>query len=254
MMKLPGHVGIIMDGNGRWAEGQGRHRTFGHIKGARMAKKIITACVQKKISHLTLYAFSSENWLRPEAEVSFLMFLLKRHLQRERRALIKQNIRFTVIGEVSRLPQNVRAEIDETVRVTAQNTGLHLTFAISYGARQEITSAMQQIAIQVAEGQLLPQDITEETIQSALWTKETPDPDLIIRTSGESRLSNFLLWQCAYSEFYFTETLWPDFNEIAFDQALNSFMARERRFGAVKPMIASPSTSSEKATKLPLNF
>lgn len=238
------HVGIIMDGNGRWAERAGRPRIFGHIKGARVAKKIITACAEKNIDYLTLYAFSSENWFRPEAEVSFLMSLLRRHLKKERRSLVEQNIRFTAIGELERLPADLIKQIDETTLATKDNTGLNLIFALSYGSRQEIKSAIQRIAHQVHSGILQPEDITEQTIESSLWTKGTPSPDLIIRTSGESRLSNFMLWQAAYSELHFTDTLWPDFTEAEFDQTLSAFMIRERRFGRVTGSSATTQSAS----------
>ncbi|MGE0631690.1 MAG: isoprenyl transferase [Pseudobdellovibrionaceae bacterium] len=234
-MILPKHVGIIMDGNGRWAESLGRPRTFGHIKGARVAKKIITACAQKGIENLTLYAFSSENWFRPQVEVSFLMTLLKRHLQKEKNSLVKQNIRFSAIGELDRLPDDVRKEIVSATEMTKNNTGMNLIFAISYGSRQEMMSTIQKLAHQVQHGLLQPEDITEELISKSLWTAGIQDPDLIIRTSGESRLSNFMMWQAAYSELYFTETLWPDFNEEEFDKALSEFRLRERRFGKVAP-------------------
>lgn len=231
-MGLPKHLAIIMDGNGRWAQLRGKPRTFGHIKGARVAKKIITACSEKGISHLTLYAFSTENWLRPATEVLFLMNLLRRYLKKETENLMKQNIRFSTIGEIHRLPVDIQDAIDYAVQKTSANTGLHLTFAISYGSRQEITCAVKELAELVKSGDLDPTDIDESKIHQALMTKGQPDPDLIIRTSGEHRLSNFMLWQAAYSEFYFSDTLWPEFSISDLDVAILNFARRERRFGA----------------------
>lgn len=232
-MEQARHVAIIMDGNGRWAQQRGRPRTFGHIKGARVAKKIITRAVEKNIPYLTLYAFSSENWLRPIDEVSFLMGLLKRYLRKELATLVKQNIRFQVIGDKSQLPKEVLSVVNETVLHTAQNTGMILTFALSYGSRQEILTGIRSLALKIQNKTLLPEEITEDLISQNLYTSNMPDPDLIIRTSGEQRLSNFLLWQAAYSEFLFLETLWPDFTESCFESALASFSQRSRRFGKV---------------------
>lgn len=232
-MSLPKHIAIIMDGNGRWAQLKRRPRTFGHIKGTRVAKKIITACSRRGIKNLTLYAFSTENWFRPEEEVSLLMLILRRYLKRETENLIKENIRFSVIGDLSRVPRDVAVAIQNSMEATAKCTGLNLVFALSYGSRQEITQAVREIALKVAAGELAPSDIDESLINSSLSTFPTPDPDLIIRTSGEQRLSNFLLWQAAYSEFYFTDTLWPNFTESHLDEALQAFSMRQRRFGKV---------------------
>jgi undecaprenyl diphosphate synthase len=230
---LPKHIAIIMDGNGRWAQLRGRPRTFGHIKGARVAKKIITACAQQGIENLTLYAFSSENWLRPVSEVSFLMTLLRRYLKKEAANLVKENIQFTVIGEIEKLPSDVIEAIQFVKKSTEQNTGMKLTFAISYGSRNEILDAVKKIAAKVKFQEMDIQQINEDVFSKHLQTKDTPDPDLIIRTSGENRLSNFLMWQAAYSEFYFTDILWPDFTEQDLNLALIDFQKRERRFGAV---------------------
>jgi len=232
-MTLPKHIAIIMDGNGRWAQLKRKPRTFGHIKGTRVAKKIITACSRKGIKNLTLYAFSTENWFRPQTEVSFLMKLLRRYLKRETENLVKENIRFSVIGDLSRVPSDVHQAIQQAREATAQCTGLNLVFALSYGSRQEITEAVKALAAKVASGELSPEKIDEAAISSSLSTYPTPDPDLIIRTSGEQRLSNFLLWQAAYSEFYFTETLWPNFTEAHLDEALTAFSVRQRRYGKV---------------------
>ncbi|KYG68866.1 di-trans,poly-cis-decaprenylcistransferase [Bdellovibrio bacteriovorus] len=232
-MTLPKHIAIIMDGNGRWAQLKRRPRTFGHIKGTRVAKKIITDCSRRGIKNLTLYAFSTENWFRPQAEVSLLMQILRRYLKRETENLVKENIRFSVIGDMSRIPADVAEAIGKSIEATAQCTGLNLVFALSYGSRQEITEAVRDIAARVAAGEINPEDIDESVINSALSTYPTPDPDLIIRTSGEQRLSNFLLWQAAYSEFYFTDVLWPNFTESHLEEALNAFSMRQRRFGKV---------------------
>lgn len=232
-MGLPKHIAIIMDGNGRWAQLKRRPRTFGHIKGTRVAKKIITACSRRGIKNLTLYAFSTENWFRPQEEVSLLMLILRRYLKRETENLVKENIRFSVIGDMSRIPSDVASAINKSIEATSQCTGLNLVFALSYGSRQEITQSVRAIAERVAAGELSAADIDESIINSALSTFPTPDPDLIIRTSGEQRLSNFLLWQAAYSEFYFTEVLWPNFTESHLDEALQAFSMRQRRYGKV---------------------
>lgn len=224
-----------MDGNGRWAQMRSRPRTYGHIKGARVAKKIITECAERGLKTLTLYAFSSENWLRPQTEVSFLMNLLRRYLRKETENLVRQNIRFSVIGDLTRLPLDLLKSIDYAVERTSKNTGLHLVFAISYGSRAEIAEAVRSIALKVEKGLLKPQEIDEETVHSHLSTFPSEDPDLIIRTSGECRLSNFLMWQAAYSELYFTSVLWPDFSVQDLRIALETYAKRERRFGGVLP-------------------
>ena len=233
MLKKLQHVAIIMDGNGRWAQLRGKARTYGHIKGARVAKKIITHASDLGLKNLTLYAFSSENWLRPESEVSFLMLLLTRYLDRESTNLHKMNIRFNVIGEIHRLPPNIQAAIRETKELTKNNTGLNLSFAISYGSRKEIVLAAQSLAKKVLQGELSVDQITEKSVSDCLMTAGTPDPDLIIRTSGESRLSNFLMWQASYSELYFSPVLWPDFDAKDFNEAIQYYLGRERRFGKV---------------------
>lgn len=232
-MKLPKHLAIIMDGNGRWAQLRHHPRTYGHIKGTRVAKEIITECSRIGIKYLTLYAFSSENWLRPQAEVSFLMKLLQRYLKRETENLVKENIKFSVIGDLQKVPKDVLFAIEQSLKATEKCTGLHLVFALGYGSRQEIKNAVQNIAEKIKSGELNPEDIDESVINSHLETYPMPDPDLIIRTSGEVRLSNFLLWQAAYSEFYFTKKLWPDFNKSDLVEALADFNQRQRRFGKV---------------------
>lgn len=227
------HLALIMDGNGRWAQLKNKPRTFGHIKGARVAKKIITHAADQGVKYLTLYAFSTENWLRPQDEVGFLMRLLERYLVKETDNLIQKNIRFTIIGDQNRLPSGVQKQVQNSIEKTSHCTGLQVCFAISYSSRQEITSSVKKIAQLVADGKLNPNDINEDLIQKNLMTATIPDPDLIIRTSGESRLSNFLMWQSAYSELYFTNTLWPDFTTTDFDIACKNYFARNRRFGKI---------------------
>ncbi len=220
-----------MDGNGRWAELRRRDRVFGHLRGARIAKQTIETCAELGLEQLTLYAFSTENWLRPKAEVSFLMMLLGRHLRKERAALVKNNIRFSVIGDLTRMPDFVTEEVKKTIAATMECTGMKLTFALSYGGRQEITEAARALARKVADGSLKPEDITQEMLAGELQTKSMKDPDLIIRTSGEYRLSNFMLWQAAYSELYITKVLWPDFDHTELQKAFAHYASRERRFG-----------------------
>lgn len=234
-----------MDGNGRWAERQGHPRLYGHIKGARVAKKIITECVKKNVEYLTLYAFSTENWLRPEEEVTFLFNLLKRYLQKEVQTLIQQNIRFSVIGQVERLPKEVRAIVYETIQATANCTGMNLVFALSYGSKNEIAQTAKLLAQKVALGELNPDSINEELFSNCLSTYPAPDVDIIIRTSGEKRLSNFMLWQAAYAELFFSETLWPDFTANELNTIIECFEARERRFGKIIQHQTSPSLNEK---------
>jgi undecaprenyl diphosphate synthase len=248
VLKVPRHLAIIMDGNGRWAGSRGRERTLGHLRGARVAKKVIEECTERGVQFLTLYAFSTENWLRPLHEVSFLMQLLARHLRRERKTLNANNIRFLCIGDLSRLPETVAAEVQQTIDETKTNTGMTLIFALSYGSRQELTHAAKKLCEKVKAGTLDPEEIQESNLTSCLETAEFPDPDLIIRTSGEYRLSNFLLWQAAYSELYFTDVLWPDFTIEDLNRALYYFSSRERRFGqthAQPPVEASPPQAAQ---------
>lgn len=230
-MKVPRHLAIIMDGNGRWAKTRRHNRIFGHIRGAKIAKSVIEECARLKMPYLTLFAFSTENWFRPVEEVSFLMHLLKRQLLREKSMLMEQNIRFQVIGEVARLPLAVREVVVSTVEETSANTGMTLTFALSYGGRQEITHMAREIARQVKMGHLEESEVDEALVASLLPSSFLPDPDLIIRTSGESRISNFFLWQSAYSEIEFEAKAWPDFSNEDLHRILSSYSARERRFG-----------------------
>jgi undecaprenyl diphosphate synthase len=237
-MTFPKHIAIIMDGNGRWAQQRSRPRTFGHIKGARAAKKIITHCVKLGVKELTLFAFSTENWSRPKDEVSFLMTLLERYIRREREQLIKENIRFRVIGRMDRLPEKIIHQLELTRNETAKNTGLTLTFALNYGGRQEIVDVFQSLAEQVKLGLLDPKKIDEKTVDDCIKIRSVMDPDLVIRTSGEMRLSNFLIWQSAYSELYFSETLWPEFTVDCLDLAISEFEKRERRFGMTSSQVS----------------
>ena len=233
MIKAPRHLGIIMDGNGRWAQQRGRPRTFGHIKGARTAKKIITAARELGVRSLTLYAFSTENWYRPEQEVSFLMTLLGRYLRKETANLVKENIQFTVIGDLDRLPTPLRIAAQSTIRATQHCDGMRLMFALSYGSRREIVETAKVLAQKYHTGELDLEGIDEAAFSQHLSTFPSPDVDLLIRTSGEKRISNFLLWQLAYSELAFTNTLWPDFTKQELLAIISDFNHRERRFGRV---------------------
>ncbi|MFZ1986639.1 MAG: isoprenyl transferase [Desulfatitalea sp.] len=232
---LPRHVAIIMDGNGRWAKKRLLNRVMGHEKGADAVRGIVRTCRELKIPVLTLYAFSTENWQRPEAEIKALMTLLKRFLNHEEAQLKENNIRLEVIGQLHRLPDDVRAVIDRVRSATASNNGLLLNLALSYGGRTEITEMVRAIAAKVAAGTLAPAAIDEAVVADHLYTRQMPDPDLMIRTSGEMRISNFLLWQLAYAEIYVTQTLWPDFTPEEFIDILKNFQQRDRRFGKVEP-------------------
>ena len=237
--KIPAHVALIMDGNGRWAQKRIMNRVKGHEQGAKTVREIVTAAMELGIPTLTLYAFSTENWGRPKAEVSALMHLLKRFMVGERESMMERGIRLNILGQVDRLPQGVRDEALETIRLTRDNGRLVLNLALSYGSREEVTRAVQTISQKVASGELTPDEITEETVSAHLYTAGMPDPDLIIRTSGEFRLSNFLMWQAAYSEIFITPTLWPDFSKAEFVDILKKFQERDRRFGKVECNISN---------------
>ena len=232
--RLPTHVAIIMDGNGRWAKKRMLNRVKGHEQGADIVRMAVRTSRELGINVLTLYAFSTENWQRPEIEVSALMSLLKRFLKSEKKDMLKHNIRLNAIGEVERLPNSVNAILKETMQATENNTGMVLNLALSYGARSEIVRMVQQLSETVAEGKLRPEAIDEEMVSAHLYTRNIPDPDLLIRTSGEMRISNFLLWQIAYAEIYITDTLWPDFTKVEYLQILKDYQGRDRRFGKVK--------------------
>ncbi|MBI2239572.1 MAG: isoprenyl transferase [Magnetospirillum gryphiswaldense] len=227
----PVHVAIIMDGNGRWAKARGLPRTAGHKRGAEAVRRTVEAAREMGVSYLTLYAFSSENWKRPAGEVTDLMGLLRLYLRNEVSNLHKNGIRLRVIGDRTRLSADINALIDESEAKTAANTALTLVLALSYGGRQEIVCAARRLAEQVAAGKLTPADIDEAAFGANLFTADIPDPDLLIRTSGEQRISNFLLWQAAYAEFVFTDVLWPDFGREHLEEAVRAFHGRERRYG-----------------------
>ena len=227
----PGSVAIIMDGNGRWAKSRGLPRVAGHEEGAKSVKEIVTRCRERGVKALTLYSFSTENWRRPGEEVSALMKLLQRYVFEERETILSNDIQLRVIGQPDRLPLYVRTPLRLLVRDSAQNKGMILCLALSYGGRQEIVDAVQAIAAKVQQGQLRPEAIDDQAITDHLQTRGMPDPDLLIRTSGELRVSNFLLWQIAYSELYVTDLAWPDFRGPQLEEAFAAFRARERRFG-----------------------
>jgi undecaprenyl diphosphate synthase len=229
--KLPRHIAIIMDGNGRWAKEKGKDRLFGHYSGVESVRNIVEGCAELQIGYLTLYAFSTENWDRPKDEVTGLMELLVKTIRTEVTTLNKNNIRLHVIGNIDLLPPNARQELDEACEETKLNTGLNLVMALSYSSRWEILIAVKNIGKEIKNGEIEPAGITDEVFKQHLCTADFPDPELMIRTSGEYRISNFLLYQLAYAELYFTETLWPDFRKENLYEALLSYQNRERRFG-----------------------
>jgi undecaprenyl diphosphate synthase len=235
--RIPRHVAIIMDGNGRWAKRQGLARMFGHKQGVETVHRITEAAAELGISYMTLYAFSTENWNRPKEEVDALMALLVDTIAKETPTLMKNNIRLQTIGDLSRLPQTTRERFLACIQETSVNTGLTLVIALSYSARWELILAAQKIAQEVKDGNLLVEDINEEVVGGYLTTRDMPDPDLLIRTSGELRISNFLLWQLAYSELYFTDCLWPEFTTDEFYRAIVDYQGRERRFGKTSEQI-----------------
>jgi undecaprenyl diphosphate synthase len=229
--KLPKHIAVIMDGNGRWGKQRGLPRIMGHQKGVDTIRNILTYCQDWGISALTVYAFSTENWRRPPTEVEFLMTLFEKVLCREIKIWAQKGIQIRFVGDLTSLPYSLQEEIQKSVVQTEQNTGIQFTVATNYGGRQELVQACQAIATKVAAGEMKPSEINETIINDHLYTHGIPDPDLLIRTSGEMRLSNFLLWQMAYSEIYVTPTLWPDFDKAEFHQALLAYQKRDRRFG-----------------------
>lgn len=230
---LPAHVAIIMDGNGRWAKKKLLNRVKGHERGTATVRTIVKASREIGISYLTLYAFSTENWQRPKSEVSALMTILKNFLKSERQEMLDTNIRLHTIGDTRKLPAAVQDTLQQTIADTAVNTGLTLTLALSYGGRTELVNMVKKIVADVVHGKIEAHDISEQEITAMLDTCGMPDPDLMIRTSGEMRISNFLLWQLAYTEFFFTDTLWPDFTREEFEQILEAYRRRDRRFGKV---------------------
>ena len=235
--RLPRHVAIIMDGNGRWAKEQGQDRLYGHFHGVESVRRVTEGAAELGIEYLTLYAFSTENWHRPEEEVKGLMSLLVETIKKEVETLNKNNIRLHVIGDVEMLPVSARNELNEAMEETAKNTGLHLIMALSYSSRWEILRAVKNVAADVKDGKLSPETIDDALFHQYLCTKNFPDPELMIRTSGEHRISNFLLYQIAYAELYFTDTLWPDFRKEDLVEALLNYQNRERRFGKISEQI-----------------
>jgi len=233
-MNVPKHIGIIMDGNGRWAKKRGLPRAMGHRKGTEATHNIVEACGELGVSYLTIYVFSAENWGRPESEVNFLMELLVEMIHKEVDLLNKNNVRLHAIGDLSKLPESTYAELVKGIEKTKDNSGLNLILALSYGGRDDIVNAAKSFARDAAKDPSLIETLDEEAFQKYLYTAPYPDPELIIRTGGEKRISNFLIWQIAYSELYITDTLWPDFNKDSLEEAIEDFNSRERRFGKVK--------------------
>lgn len=233
--RIPAHIAIIMDGNGRWAKARGMNRSMGHQQGVVAVREITTACSNMGVKFLTLYTFSTENWNRPADEVAALMSLILTSL--EEKLFMNNNVRLRIIGDLSRVPEVVRESILGLQKRTSVNTGMTMVIALSYSSRWEITNTVRQLADEVKQGKLQPEDITEQTISSHLTTNFMPDPDLLIRTGGEVRLSNYLLWQCAYTEFYFCDTFWPDFHEADLCKAIEWFQNRERRYGKTSEQV-----------------
>lgn len=240
---VPRHIAIIMDGNGRWAERRGRPRVFGHVRGCWKVRDIIREAQDLGIEALTLYAFSSENWRRPADEVSLLMRLLHKWLVRERKEMMERNIRFRAIGSIERLPASVKVKVLETESLSAKNTGMRLNIALSYGGRDELVQVARKLAEQASRGEIQPNDISEQSVSRELCTRDCGDPDLLIRTSGEQRISNFLLWQLAYTELYFSDTMWPDFKPADLRLAIDNYVRRQRRFGLTPVQAATVDTT-----------
>ena len=238
---IPKHIAIIMDGNGRWARERTLPRIAGHREGVNSVREVTRICGEIDVEFLTLYTFSKENWKRPKKEVSALMTLLLRTINKEVKGLHKNNVKFNIIGDLEMLPPSTRKGLEEGISLTSQNTGLNLSLALNYGSRQEMLEATQTLAMQVKDGLISVGDINEELFSKNLYTNGIPDPDLMIRTSGESRLSNFLLWQSAYTEIYMTSTYWPDFREKELLEAILDYQKRERRFGKVSEQIRDSS-------------
>ncbi len=235
--QLPKHIAIIMDGNGRWAKSKGKLRVFGHTNGVKSVREVTEACAELGVPHLTLYAFSSENWNRPKAEVSALMELLVRTIRKELKTLQDNNIKLNAIGQLENLPGRCLNELNEAIKLTEDNSRMTLTLALSYGSRNEMVDAAKAMALDVKEGRLSPDSINKDTFSSYLYTKDLPDPELLIRTSGEQRISNFMLWQMAYTELYFSPKFWPDFRREELYQAILAFQNRERRFGKTSEQV-----------------
>jgi len=236
--RQPRHIAVIMDGNGRWARRQGLPRIEGHRRGVASVRRVTEECARLGIEQLTLFCLSSENWKRPQPELDFLMHLLEQYLIEERSTLLKQNIRLAVIGRRTGIPDRVLTEMDKTIDLSQTNSGLRLCLAVNYGGRAEVADGVRRIAALVRDGLLAPEEITEDTINAHLYTASMPDPDLLIRTAGEMRISNFLLWQISYAELWVTDHCWPEFNETDLHTAIRDFAARDRRFGGLTPDLA----------------
>lgn len=236
-LRIPAHLGVIMDGNGRWAKARNKRRTEGHIEGVKALRNLVELCINYGVGHLTVFSFSSENWTRPREEIAFIFNLLRRFVASDLQRLIRNNVQVRIIGSRDGLEPSLIRLIDDVEAKTASNTGLVLVVAFNYGGKAEIADAARKLAREVAAGRMSPEDITEDTMAAALYTAGLPDPDLIIRTSGEQRISNFLLWQAAYSEFVFVDENWPDFDENSFRRVLEAFALRDRRYGGIE---ASP--------------
>jgi undecaprenyl diphosphate synthase len=237
--RLPEHIAVIMDGNGRWAKRQGKNRVFGHTQGVSSVRQVAEGCAELGVKYLTLYAFSTENWNRPQLEVSALMSLLLKTMGGEINTLLKNDIRLNAIGDVDALPKNVAKELRQTIEKTAHCQRMELILALSYSGRTELVRAMRQIALKVQSGEVTLHDINEQLITDNLYTAAIPEPELLIRTSGEKRISNFLLWQLAYAEFYFTDKFWPEFDKEDLYKAILDFQNRERRFGKTSEQITA---------------
>jgi len=233
-LRIPRHIGVIMDGNGRWARARGKPRTEGHVAGVKALRRAVQLCIDYGVNYLTVFSFSSENWTRPRDEVRFIIGLLHRFVASDLETLYRNNVRVTIIGARDQLEEPLQRLIADVEAKTARNTGLNLAVAFNYGSKAEITEATRRIARAVAAGEIRPEDIDENTVERALYTSGTPDPDIIVRTSGEQRVSNFMLWQAAYSELVFIEENWPDFDESTFLRVLEEYSRRERRFGGIE--------------------
>jgi undecaprenyl diphosphate synthase len=232
-LKIPAHIAIIMDGNGRWAQEQGLQRILGHESGAETVRNITRECSRLGVGRLTLYAFSAENWKRPLREVDFLMKLLEQYLVQERKEIMDNNIRFTSIGRLDELPEGVRTHLQETIDLSSKNTGMVLSLALAYGGRKEIVDAVRRLAREVRDGKRKPEEIDEKAISGYLYDPQAPDPDLLIRTGGDLRVSNFLLWQISYTELWVTPVRWPDFKKEHLHEAIREYSKRDRRFGNI---------------------
>ena len=243
MNRVPRHIAIIMDGNGRWATERGKERSYGHQAGVESVRKITSECTRLGVKYLTLYTFSTENWNRPADEVAALMGLVLTSLEDE--IFMKNNVRFRVIGDMGRLPAEVRAKLEETMEHTKTNSAMTMVVALSYSSKWEIANAVRNIASEVAEGKIRVEDIGEDTVSAHLQTCFMPDPDLLIRTGGEVRISNYLLWQIAYSELYFCDTYWPDFDESCLHKAIASYQSRQRRFGKTEAQVENDDNSQD---------